>query len=213
VIKWLARGHEETMRHDALTLLSRGQIADGAVACEAAADRRLRGLIDAQYDFIWRSLRRLGVADGDVDDAAQQVFVIAARKLAAIRVDRERSFLFQTALRVAADCRRTCRRRREVAEDQLEHRDHWPDPAPAPDDMVDLRRARARLAEILEEMPLDVRAVFVLFELDEMTMAEISSLLDLPEGTVASRLRRARIQFREAAARIMGAPALRGAGT
>jgi RNA polymerase sigma-70 factor (ECF subfamily) len=199
------------MRHGALAL-SRGSMAVGE-SRDAAAGKRLRELIDANYDFIWRSLRRLGVLDGDVDDATQQVFVVAARKLTAIRLDRERSFLFQTALRVAADSRRTRRRRREVAEDHLKNRDQWPDPAPAPDDVVDLQRARVRLAEILDEMPLDIRAVFVLFELDEVTMAEISWLLDLPEGTVASRLRRARIQFREAAARIMGTPALRGGGT
>jgi RNA polymerase sigma-70 factor (ECF subfamily) len=199
------------MRHEALTL-SGGAMAAGE-SRELPAGKRLRELIDTHYDFIWRSLRRLGVADGDVDDATQQVFVVASRKLAAIRTDRERSFLFQTALRVAADNRRTHRRRREVAEDHLKNRDQWPDPAPAPDDVVDLQRARVRLAEILDEMPLDIRVVFVLFELDEVTIAEIAWLLDLPEGTVASRLRRARILFREAAARIMETPASRGVGT
>ncbi|MFT3771354.1 MAG: sigma factor-like helix-turn-helix DNA-binding protein [Minicystis sp.] len=51
-------------------------------------------------------------------------------------------------------------------------------------------------------MPLDLRAVFVLFELEQATMAEIAAMLDLPPGTVASRLRRAREHFQAAARRI-----------
>jgi RNA polymerase sigma-70 factor (ECF subfamily) len=164
----------------------------------AAAQARLREIVDAHHDFVWRSLRRLGVASGDVDDGAQQVFLTAARKLASIRAGSERSFLFQTSLRVAADSRRTQRRRREVAEVADDER--CADGAPGGEELLDLRRAREQLDRILDEMPLDLRAVFVLFELDELTMAEIAELLVLPPGTVASRLRRARAVFQEKAA-------------
>jgi RNA polymerase sigma-70 factor, ECF subfamily len=197
------------MSQDGLTL-RHGAITAGETALQEKSDPRLRRLVDAHYDFIWRSLRRLGVHDADVDDAAQQVFVTTSRKLAAVRHGCERSFLFQTALRVAADSRRTRRRRREVAEDELRDADEARDPAPPTEDLVDLRRARAQLDEILDDMPLDLRAVFVLFELDEATLAEISALLHVPIGTVASRLRRARLQFREAAARVTSAKAPRG---
>jgi RNA polymerase sigma-70 factor (ECF subfamily) len=172
------------------------------VALEEATAGRFRELVDTHYEFIWRSLRRLGVAQGDADDAAQQVFVTAARKLAAIRLGSERSFLFQTALRVAADSRRTQLRRREVAAGEVPEDDEKSDSAPSPEDAVDLRRARRWLDAILDEMSLDLRAVFVLFELDQVTMAEIAALLDLPPGTVASRLRRARCQFREKVAQM-----------
>lgn len=191
-------------------MLRHGAIATREAAIEERPNPRLRVLVDAHYDFVWRSLRRLGVHDADVDDAAQQVFVTASRKLEAIRRGCERSFLFQTALRVASDSRRTRRRRREVAEDELGYTEEPRDPAPATDDLVDLRRARAQLDEILDDMPLDLRAVFVLFELDEATLAEISALLHVPVGTVASRLRRARLQFREAATRAAGTNAARG---
>jgi RNA polymerase sigma-70 factor (ECF subfamily) len=155
------------MRHDGHAFGS-DSIGTDETTPVANTGAGLRELVDGHYDFVWRSLRRLGVADGDIDDAAQQVFCTAARKLAAIRSGSARAFLFQTA----------------------------------PDDVLDLRRARKRLDAILDEMSLELRAVFVLFELDEATMAEISILLGLPAGTVASRLRRARLQFREAVARM-----------
>jgi RNA polymerase sigma-70 factor (ECF subfamily) len=128
------------------------------------------------------------------DDAAQQVFLIAARKLHEIRPGAERSFLFQTALRVAADSRRARRRRREVNEPSGDS-EAVVSGAPLADDLVDLYRARKQLDEILDGMPLDLRAVFVLTEFEQFTMAEIATLLELSPGTVASRLRRARAEF------------------
>ncbi len=178
-------------------------LTDGAVVpseppvVDMNAGARFRALIDAQYDFVWRSLRRLGVASGDVDDSAQLVFLTAARKLGSILVGRERSFLFQTALRVAADSRRARRRRPEIASNE-----EPTDEIPAGEDLLDLHRARKQLDEILDRLPMGLRSVFVLYELDEMTMGEIAVLLDIPAGTVASRLRRARTEFRLKAAKL-----------
>jgi len=163
----------------------------------ALAERRLTALVDAQYDFVWRSVRRLGVRDGDADDAAQHVFLVAARKLDAIREGCERSFLYQTALRVASDYRRSNKRRFEASLTDLPETIETADPALTTDELLDLRRARAFLDSILDQMPIDLRAVFVLHELEQTTMADIASLLSLPSGTVASRLRRARLQFGE----------------
>jgi RNA polymerase sigma-70 factor (ECF subfamily) len=163
--------------------------AEGAVTTAAA---RLRAMLDQHFEFIWRQLRRLGLSPDLADDAAQQVFIVASRKLEAIVPGRERSFLLGTAIRVASDTRRASARRREVAgelpTDSI-------DPAPRADELLDHHRARAMLDDVLAKMPIDSRTVFMLFELEEMTMAEIAELLDLPLGTVASRLRRARAQF------------------
>lgn len=169
---------------------------------------RLRRLFEQHFDFIWRSLRRFGLNDDRADDAAQQVFVVASRKLDAIALDSERSFLFGTALRVASDIRRSAHVRREVA-----HADVGVDleGGPRPDELLDQRRARDLLDRVLDEMELEMRTVFVLFEIEEMTTTEIASLLGIAHGTVASRLRRAREDF-EARIKRLGAtmPGKRG---
>lgn len=162
-------------------------------------DRQVRDLVDSHYEFVWRALRRLGVRDADVEDSVQRVFLVATRKLDAIRTGSERSFLFQTALRVAADGRRRDRRRREVPVSDDDEGDTGV--VCEPEELVDMRRAREALDEILDGMDLDLRAVFTLFELDEMTLTEIAELLSIPRGTVASRLRRAKALFRQKASR------------
>src|SRR5438093_6065586 len=69
-------------------------------------DDRLAAMFEAHFALVWRSLRRLGVHPDAVDDAAQEVFVVASRRLAAIENGKEKAFLLGTALRVAADARR-----------------------------------------------------------------------------------------------------------
>jgi RNA polymerase sigma-70 factor, ECF subfamily len=187
------------MPHGSLTLSGSLIEEQTEPAAAAGSEGRLRALIDAHYDFVWRSLRRLGIPAGDVDDGVQQVFLVASRKLDAIRAGSERSFLYQTALRVAADARRARRRRREVMGEEVELA---LDRAPGADDLTDLWRARARLDRILDTMTLELRAVFTLFELDQLTLTEIAALLEVPRGTVASRLRRARVEFFDQAARL-----------
>ena len=168
--------------------------ASVAMNAQVAADRQVQTWVDLHYDFTWRSLRRLGVAQADSDDAAQQVFLVASRKAGSIRSGCVRAFLFQTALRVAADFRRACRRRREESIDDLEC-SNVADTSPLSDELIELQRARERLDQILDNMSLEVRAVFVLHEIDQMTMNDIASLIGIPVGTVASRLRRARQVF------------------
>jgi RNA polymerase sigma-70 factor (ECF subfamily) len=173
--------------------------AVGATPVESHDDRRFARLFDEHFDFVWRSLRRLGVAPASVDDAAQEVFVVASRRLAAIEVGKERAFLFGTALRVASDQRRAAHRRREREQEvDGEPRSQQP----GPDELIDRRRARELMDEIIATLPDETRPVFVLFELEGMTMAEIASCLELPPGTVASRLRRARELFAAALARL-----------
>jgi RNA polymerase sigma-70 factor, ECF subfamily len=157
-------------------------------------------LFHAYHDFVWRSLRRLGLKPEDADDAAQEVFLVAQRRLAEIVAGRERAFLFGTAMRVVSGRRRTLARRRDQPGDgELAE---LADPAGDPAAELDRKRGRELLDGILDRMPIELRAVFVLFELEQLTMAEIASDLDLPAGTVASRLRRARELFAAACARV-----------
>lgn len=166
----------------------------------AGDQARLRRMLDESFDFIWRSLRRFGLSDDRADDAAQQVFIIASRKLDMIRPDAERSFLFGTAMRVASDMRRSAVARREIA--HADPAGDLADTSSSPDELIDQRRAREMLDGVLHAMEEDLRAVFVLFELEEMPTAEIATLLAIPPGTVASRLRRAREEFEVQIARI-----------
>lgn len=164
----------------------------------AVAVDRLSTMFHQHYDFVWRSVRRLGVPADAADDAAQEVFVVASRKLDAIENGKEKAFLFGAAIRVAADARRAVQRRRlspvGVKAEPI-------DAMPALDELVDQKRAREILDDLVAQLPEDTRPIFVLFELEGMTMASIASCLDLPAGTVASRLRRARELFAEQVAR------------
>jgi RNA polymerase sigma-70 factor (ECF subfamily) len=168
--------------------------------------RELRAIHAEHYDFIWRSLRRLGLDAAGADDAAQQVFVVASRKLAGIRVGGERAYLFGIALRVASDARRAAAGRREHPSEDV---DQAPDPSPGADEILDQRRARALLDEALGHLPLPLRVVFTLHELEDMTMSEIADVVGIAPGTVASRLRKARQLFESAVARL-GRAAKRG---
>jgi RNA polymerase sigma-70 factor (ECF subfamily) len=174
-----------------------------------ASAQRVRSIVDAHFDFIWRLLRRLGVPSHAADDAAQQVFLVAAGKIGTVVPEKERSFLFAIALRVAAEEWRTRKRRRELAASDSLSRVQ--DAAPDVEQLLDRSRARGLLEQILASMPLDQRAVFVLYEMEELTTAQIAELLQIPLGTVASRLRRGRELYQEAVDRLKARAAWAGA--
>jgi RNA polymerase sigma-70 factor, ECF subfamily len=164
---------------------------------EVADEGRLTSIVAEHFDLLWRFLHRLGVRSADVDDAVQEVIVVLARRLEQIEVGRERAFVLSTAYRVSSDFRRRVRRRREVDDSALIERESN---ERDPESWLAQKRLRGLLEHVLEQLPLELRAVFVLYELEELTMAEIATTLDLPPGTVASRLRRARETFERHAA-------------
>ncbi|HEX8793711.1 MAG TPA: sigma-70 family RNA polymerase sigma factor [Polyangiaceae bacterium] len=171
---------------------SRAELAEPARA-RSARDGRLRELVDEHYDFVWRTLRYLGVPDANAEDGAQKVVCVLARRLDEVEKGAERAFLFSTALRVAATMRRSDRRRpRASSDDDVEALAHS---MPSTEELLDERRAHETLRRVLDEMPLELRVVFVLFELEELTSPDIATMLGIPVGTVASRLRRARETF------------------
>jgi RNA polymerase sigma-70 factor (ECF subfamily) len=175
--------------------------AEGA-ALLPAENRRFRQIVEQNLDFIWRCLRRMGIPAGDVDDAAQQVFLVAASKLSIITPGSERAFLFSTASRVAANARRSVHRRDEAHQHLLQR---GQEDSPSQEELSDQLRARALMDTVLSEMPSELREVFVLFELEELPVADVAELLSIPLGTVGSRLRRAREDFHERARRMKAA--------
>jgi len=171
--------------------------APAAAACSTA---RLRRAMSEHFEVVWRCLRRLGVAEASLDDAAQQVLVVLARRIDEVHEGAERPFMIATATRVAADFRKKQTRSRE--DPDSEGLDACVSFAPSVDELIDCGRARDLLDLALAEMPAELRTVFVLFELEELTMASIAGLLALPPGTVASRLRRGRESFESTVARL-----------
>jgi RNA polymerase sigma-70 factor, ECF subfamily len=174
-----------------------GERARGA---SSSNTERLRRAVDLHLDFLGRSLRRLGVAEASVEDAAQQVLLIFSQRMGDVAGDKERAFLFGTAMRVASDYRKKQRRSREVIDLGLLLLQA--DPNVAPDQLLEEARARELLDLVLDDLPAELRSVFILYELEGMTMAAIAPLLELPPGTVASRLRRARSAFEATVARL-----------
>ncbi len=157
-------------------------------------DASIRTLVADHYGFVWRVLRGLGLSAADAEDAAQQVFMIATRKLEDIVPGRERSFVYGAALRVANNVRRGLKRRREVRREEQDE-DAEPESA-GPERRTELTQARSLLAELLMQLPEKSRRVLVLAEIEQLEVPEIAALEGIPGGTAASRLRVARQQFR-----------------
>jgi RNA polymerase sigma-70 factor, ECF subfamily len=159
-----------------------------------SVERSIRALVAEQHRFVWRVLRGFGLSAADAEDATQQVFMVAARKLQDIVPGRERAFVYGAALRVANNARRGLRRRREVPSDDQ------PDTAECesagPERKSELVRAQRFLAELIQGLPEKLGRVLLLAEVEQLEVPEIAALEGIPVGTAASRLRVARQEFR-----------------
>ena len=145
---------------------------------------------EGHFDFVWRSLRRLGVPASGLDDAAQEVFLVAFRRAADFEGRSTlKTWLFGIALNVARRAARGAARREESLSDA--------DPPASSNQEESASRAEAvrMLYAILDGLEPEKRAVFVLSELEEMTAPEIAEIADVPLNTVYSRLRAARADF------------------
>jgi RNA polymerase sigma-70 factor (ECF subfamily) len=160
----------------------------------------LRALFKAHYGSIWRLLRRLGIRHAQLDDVAQEVFWVAARKLKDIAPDREHAFLYGVAIRVAANELR--RQASPFVLTPLTEETAPADEAPSAENRLVEREARLLLDQALERMPLDLKTVFVLHELEGIEVKEIAAIEAIPVGTASSRLRRAREAFSAIAKRM-----------
>jgi RNA polymerase sigma-70 factor (ECF subfamily) len=161
---------------------------------------RLAALLHRHYGSVWRAVRRFGVPSEAAEDATQEVFIIASRKLATILEGQEIRYLYGISMRVAANRRRSVAARREVADTDTVHA--AASQAPPADALLEQRRLRELLDLALDELPDDLRTTLVLFELEGFSEREIAETCSIPLGTVASRLRRARQAFHKAALRL-----------
>lgn len=150
------------------------------------------------FPFVWRSAKRLGVRDASLDDVVQEVFVVVHRRLADFEGRSSlKTWLFGITLRIVRDHRRAVKRR---------------DPGPPvdPDTLQavggpahDAEKAEAvrLLHAVLDDLDDERREVFVMAELEQMTMPEISDALGINLNTAYARLRIARQEFDQALAR------------
>lgn len=177
----------------------------------AEADSLDLSTIHAEHaDFVWLSLQRLGVRDADVEDSLQEVFVVVHRRLHTFdESSRVTTWLFGICLRVAAAYRRRAHFRKERATGEV------PEQATSaegsPEAMAAAGEARERLRAVLDTMELEERALFVMFEIDEVPCEQIAEMLGVPVGTVYSRLNAARKAFQGALARFAAREATRKA--
>ncbi|RYZ03771.1 MAG: sigma-70 family RNA polymerase sigma factor [Myxococcales bacterium] len=179
---------------------------DTPAVCEAALS--LRALFERHYSTVARLLRRFGVPSAQSDDAVQEVFWVASRRLLDIAPGKELAFLYGVALRVAVNVRK--KQDRTTTIDVGELRNLAGD-APSPEEQVDQRRRRHLLDVLLNQLPMELRTVFVLFELEGMPVSQIANLEGIPLGTASSRLRRAREEFAAATKRLHAKLTNRGA--
>jgi len=160
-------------------------------------DDPFSAIYDEHFAFVWRNLKRLGVADASLDDAAQDVFLVVHRRLAELPAA-PRPWLFGVVRKVAADHRRTARRRETtpLPDDPIAA-------GPGPERHFERAEAARLVHELLELLDADKREVLVLAELEQMSAPEIAEAIDVPVNTVYSRLRAARAAFDKQAARLV----------
>jgi RNA polymerase sigma-70 factor (ECF subfamily) len=168
----------------------------GTVPLEPTETRERHGfeaLYAEYFRAVWRTLRRLGVTPAQLDDAAQDVFVVVHRRLREFDGRSPRGWLYAIAVRVASDYRRgTVQRRSSPLTEAL------PDPALDPDQTNELRESVELLHALLGDLSEPKRTVFVLSELEELSAPEIAEVLGENLNTVYSRVRAARAEFEAA---------------
>jgi RNA polymerase sigma-70 factor (ECF subfamily) len=159
---------------------------------------RFRPIFEREFDYVWGSLRRLGVPERDLEDVAQDLFVNVYRRLHEYEPPRPiRPWLFAFAVRCASNWRRLARNRLEVLGVDGEPLTH----APGADDALERAEEQAFVLRALQCIPIERRTVFILHEFDECRMPEIADALGIPLHTGYSRLRLAREEFATAVRR------------
>ncbi|HYQ42103.1 MAG TPA: sigma-70 family RNA polymerase sigma factor [Polyangiaceae bacterium] len=151
-----------------------------------------------EFEYVQRTLRRLGTEQSEVDDLAQEVFLVMHRRWAEFDQSRPlRPYLFGVAVRIALANQR--KRAREVAFGNIE----LGDDRPGPEEVLSNKQTRALVQVALNRIPLPRRTVLVMHELDRVPVTEVAATLAIPLFTVYSRLRKAREELKFETQRIL----------
>jgi RNA polymerase sigma-70 factor (ECF subfamily) len=157
-------------------------------------------LYERHFDFVWRTLRHLGVREADLPDACQDAFLIVYRRYPSFEArGKVSTWMFQICFNLARDRRRRAHGRNEVQNELAV--DAAPDAALDPHAQTEQNDKLTQLQAVLDGMEVGQRAAFIAFELEGMTGPEAAAAMDVPLGTAYSRQRLARAAFRAALAR------------
>lgn len=171
------------------------EIAAASADRSAGIHADFQALFLDHYDYVWTSLRRLGVPDRDREDVTNELFVRVHQRLDTFDQTRPlRPWLFAFAVRFASDYRRLARHRVE----RLDTEDAPPEaraPGLAADEVLMQDERRRLVLAALERLDMDKRAVVVLHDLDETPIPEVARALGIPEGTAYTRLRTGRAEL------------------
>jgi len=193
------RGHTPGAAEPEPTLFPKNRAMTLEAPTDGPCALRVADVFHDQAPFAWRVLRRLGVAEADVDDVCQEVFMTVHRKLAEFEERSSvRTWVYGICVRVAADHRKRARRRREVAAADVRE----PAIDASQERSAALREACERLDCILDGIDDKKREVFVLYEIEELSMAEVALAVGCPLQTAYSRLHAARREVESMAHRL-----------
>ena len=202
-------GHSPTMAIGSRDDFVRDAPVDDAVqrGCAAAhtdLTSRRDSLYDSHFSFVWRNLRRLGVPDVILEDAAQDVFLVVHRRWDSFdsRWSSVETWLFGILMRVARNHRRSLRRRAWAIPSTGDVVEVVPSPAAGPAELVARREAVALLDCLLDSLDEDKRAIIVLVDVEQLSVPQAAEALEVNLNTAYWRLRTARTQLRKSLARI-----------
>jgi RNA polymerase sigma-70 factor (ECF subfamily) len=165
----------------------------GFPAAIVTEERSCFDAFQSEFDYLCRTLRRLGVGSDDIEDEAHEVFLVLKRKWSDYDPSRPlRPYLFGIAFRVVAAWRRRHRREVALTFEEVESA------VGGPDDALEAEYARKLVLAALSRIPLPRRSVFVMHDIDEIQMRDITKALSIPLFTGYSRLRKARREFEAA---------------
>lgn len=163
-----------------------------AAALTPVQRERFHALYREHFDFVFRNLRRLGVADASVEDALQDVYLVVLRRMEGFSGTHVKAWLFAILLRVAGNYRRSSRRRGPL---EPLHEEDLQASQPGPFEQLAREEARRVLHAFLDSLDDNRRAVFVMAELEQLTAPEIARAMSANVNTVYSWLRAARGEF------------------
>jgi RNA polymerase sigma-70 factor, ECF subfamily len=146
----------------------------------------------AEAPNVGRTLRYLGVREASLEDACQEVFIVVHRRLADFEGGSLRAWIRQICVFVARNHRRTVLRRKE---DPVDDAPEMVTPSTQQSD-AERRQLRDRLLVLLDALPDDQRAVFVLYEVEQLGMVEVAAAVSCPLQTAYSRLHAARAKMK-----------------